>query len=99
MIDKLKSEYDLDGDGKVLPDELLQSKELLELELREEKAEAQKRMSWLALSAMVIITLLLLSPFIGTDRVTALANLMGMFYLACASIVGFYFGATAYMSK
>ena len=31
--------------------------------------------------------------------VSALADLLGLFYLGQASIVGFYFGATAYMSR
>ena len=101
MISKLKSasDYDTNGDGDVSSDELIESKELLELELREEKAEAQKRMSWVSLVAMIIVTILLMSPAISETRVEALSNLVGMFYLACASIIGFYFGATAYMSK
>ena len=35
----------------------------------------------------------------GDKRVEALADLLGLFYIAQASIVGFYFGAQAYMSR
>ncbi len=101
MIKQLRgnSEYDLDSDGEVSNDELQKSTDLLELELREEKAQAQKLISWVALISMVIVTALLFSPFISDARVAALDNLIGMYYLACASIIGFYFGATAYMSR
>lgn len=98
MIGKLTEEYDLNSDGKVTPDEVLQSKELLELELREEKAEAHKKMSWITLIIMVVVTIALLSPFISDSRVSALADLLGMFYISCASIIGFYFGSTTWLS-
>jgi hypothetical protein len=101
MIKQLKnnSEYDLDNDGKVSDEELNRSTDLLELELREEKAQAQKLISWIALGSMLIVTILMMTPIVSDSRVSALADLFSMFYLAMASIIGFYFGATAYMSK
>lgn len=101
MIKQLKnnSEYDLDNDGKVSDEELNRSTDLLELELREEKAQAQKLISWIALGSMLVVTILMMTPIVSDSRVSALADLFSMFYLAMASIIGFYFGATAYMSK
>ena len=104
MVKKLEqnsryAQYDLDGDGVVTDEEMKKSTEMLELELREEKADAQKRMSWVALASMLIFTIVLFSPIISDDRVHALADLLGLFYIAQASIVGFYFGAQAYMSR
>ena len=57
MIKKFEAEskykqYDADGDGVVSDEELSRAKEFTELELREEKAEAQKRMAWVAIIAM-----------------------------------------------
>lgn len=91
--------YDLDGDGIVTEEELQSSQGMLELELREEKAEAQRKMAWVALASMVIFTFILFTPYVSEKRVNALGDLLGLFYLAQASVVGFYFGATAYMSK
>lgn len=104
MVKKLEqnsryAQYDLDGDGVVTDEEMKKSTEMLELELREEKADAQKRMSWVALASMIIFTIVLFSPIISDNRVNALADLLGLFYIAQASIVGFYFGAQAYMSR
>lgn len=93
------SEYDLDKDGDVSENELTKSNELLELELREEKAQTQKFISYIALTSIVVVTAALMSPIISDSRVESLGNLLSMFYLAQASIIGFYFGATAYMSK
>ena len=101
MIKQLQnnSEYDLDKDGEVTEAEVTRSNNLLELELREEKAQAQKRISWVALVSMLIVTAILMSPLVSDSRVDALGNLLGLFYVAQASVIGFYFGATAYMSK
>lgn len=93
------AQYDLDGDGVVTDEEMKKSTEMLELELREEKADAQKRMSWVALGSMLVFTAMLFSPIIAVNRVAALADLLGLFYIGQASIVGFYFGAQAYMSR
>jgi hypothetical protein len=93
------SEYDLNKDGDVTDNELIKSDELLELELREEKAQTQKFISYIALTSIIIVTAVLMSPIVSDSRVESLGNLLSMFYLAQASIIGFYFGATAYMSK
>jgi hypothetical protein len=100
VIKKFKlKDFDFDGDGAITEEEKDRATHLLELELREEKAEAQKRMSWLAMMSMLIVTGLLFTPIVSADKVLALEELLGMFYLAQASIIGFYFGATAYMSR
>ena len=69
------------------------------MELREEKQDAQRRMSWTAIASMIIFTIILFTPLLTDSRVSALADLLGLFYIGQASIVGFYFGAQAFMSK
>jgi len=93
------NEYDLDGDGIVSDKELEQSKEMLELELREEKADSQRKMAWIAMVSMLIFTVVLFTPLMSDNRVTALADLLGLFYIAQAGVVGAYFGAAAWMSN
>lgn len=92
-------DFDFDKDGAVSEEEKDRATHLLELELREEKAEAHKRMSWVAMSSMLIVTALLFTPVVSPEKILALEELLGMFYLAQASVVGFYFGSTAWMSK
>lgn len=92
-------QYDFDHDGNITEEEKDRATHLLELELREEKAEAQKRISWVAMTSMLIVTIILMSPILSPEKISVLSDLISMFYLAMASIIGFYFGATAYMSK
>lgn len=90
---------DTDNDGKIGRKDIETSDRLLELELREEKADSQRRMAWVAILSMIIFTLLLFSPIISDSRVSALADLLGLFYIAQAGVVGAYMGVTAWMSK
>ena len=93
------AEYDADGDGVVTDEELTKHQEMLQLELQEEKADSQRRMAWIALGSMCVFAILPALPFIPADRLSTLASLSDMLFLSQASIVGLYFGATAYMAK
>jgi len=92
-------DFDFDKDGTISEEEKDRATHILELELREEKAEAQKRMSWVAMGSMLIVTAILFTPVVSIEKLAGLEELLGMFYIAQASIVAFYFGATAYMSR
>ena len=91
--------HDLDGDGIVTDDELAREKEMIELELREEKANAQQYMAWVSMGSMLVFTTVLFLPVVSTDRVSALADLLGLFYIAQCGVVGAYMGVTAWMAK
>ena len=104
MVKKLQpqskySQFDVDGDGVVTDKEIAMEKEVMELERQEEKAEAQKKMAWVAMVSMLGFTIFLFLPIIPDSRVSALAELLGLFYIGQASVVGAYMGFTAYMSK
>ena len=91
--------FDTDGDGTITDEEISRGKEMLELELREEKSDAQRKMAWVAMISMCVYALLPLMPFIPADRLATLASLSDMLFLSQASVIGMFFGATAYMSK
>ena len=93
------AEYDADGDGTVTDEELAKHQEMLQLQLQEEKADSQRRMAWVAIGSMCVFAILPVIPFIPSDRLSTLASLSDMLFLSQASIVGLYFGATAYMAK
>ena len=99
MVTQQYEKYDLDGDGEVTDKELERQQQLVELELREEKAESQKQMAWLAMISMLLFSIFLMLPVMPDSRVQALSDLLGLFYIAQASIVAAYFGATAFMSR
>jgi uncharacterized membrane protein len=91
-------DFDVDGDGKVTLDEVAMKERMLEVELREEKAESQKFMAWVAMVMMIIFTIFLFTPLLSDARVNALADLLGLFYIAQTGVVAAYMGATAYMA-
>lgn len=83
----------------ITEDDVKKMKQLLELEWLDEKAEAQKHLAWAAMISIFIFTGLLFSPIVGDGKVKALADLLGLFYVAQAGVVGAYMGVTAWMSK
>ena len=50
-------------------------------------------MSWVAIASMIAFTIFLCLHIMSDTRVNAFFDLLGLFYIAQASIVGFYFGA------
>ena len=52
-------DFDIDGDGKITAEEVAMKERMLEIELREEKAESQKFMAWVAMGMMIIFTVFL----------------------------------------
>ena len=48
------NEYDIDGDGIVSDEELNTVKTIHEQEAAEEKADAQRRMAWISMMAMIL---------------------------------------------
>lgn len=95
---ELQSKYDLNGDGKVTEEEMEKVEKLVNLENTDKKEDQLRRMAWVAMISMVIFTILLFLPFMPVDRIIALDNLLGMFYIAQAGIVASFFGSSAYMT-
>lgn len=92
-------DFDVDGDGTITEAEIAMKERMLEIELREEKAESQKKMAWVAMLMMIGFTgVLFYDGLISDSRVNALADLFGLFYIAQTGIVAAYMGATAYMA-
>ena len=93
------AKYDVDVDGVVSDEELAAVAKLEELEMQEEKADAQRRMAWVSLISMLVFTGFVFLPIFPDSRIQALADLFGLFYIGMAGVVGAYMGMTAYMSK
>ena len=89
------SELDLDGDGIVSDTELA----AVEALSKHEKADAQRRMAWVAMGSMIGFTIAVFLPIFPDARIKALSDLFGLFYIGQAGVVGAYMGMTAYMSK
>ena len=92
-------DLDLDGDGEVSAEDVAAVEKLAEVERQDRKQQAQRRMAWVAMWSMVVFTVVLFSPVISDSRVSALADLLGLFYIAQAGVVGAFMGMSAWMSR
>lgn len=93
------NKFDTNNDGVVTSDDIARFRDMLEIDLAENKADTQRRMAWTAVAVMTVFTAILFSPFLSDNRVKALSDLLGLFYIAQAGIVGAYMGVTAWMTN
>ena len=91
--------FDVDGNGVVTDDEMHKAQEMMDIENKDAKEDQLRRMAWAAMGSMIIVTLAVCTPFVDIARITALGNILQMFYLAQAGVVATFFGASAYVSK
>lgn len=63
------------------------------------KSTNQACLAWVSMISMTIVTGVLLSPIVTVDRIKALENIIDLYYIAQASIIGMYMGARAWMSR
>jgi len=92
-------DLDLDRDGTVSAEDISAVEKLAEVERQDRKQQAQRRMAWVAIWSMVVFTVVLFSPVISDSRVSALADLLGLFYIAQAGVVGAFMGMSAWMNR
>lgn len=91
--------FDYDKDGIISEKDLQISEQLIKLQIDNQKDQNQVRMAWVAMLSMLVITLLLFSPFVPDSRILALRDLLDLFYVAQASVVGMFMGVKAYMTR
>ncbi len=95
--DSILDVADLDGDGVVTNGEIGRHERLLRIDNWDKQQDQQRHMAWVAMLSMVVLTVLMLSPVIATERVEALTGLMTMFYTGQAAVVAAFMGASAYV--
>jgi len=93
------NQFDVDGEGTVTDDEMNKAQAMIDAENKDKKEDQLRMMAWVAMGSMVVFTFFLFLPFVTNERLTALDNLLQMFYIAQAGVVATFFGSQAYMSK
>lgn len=93
------SSYDLNKDGLLTDSELSVSEHVLEIQLREQKADTHRKMAWTALVTSMVFTVFLLTPAVSVERIEALSEITAMFYVTQGGIVAAYMGVNAWMTK
>lgn len=72
---------------------------LKRLELQEMKDTNQVWLAWAAMISMTVVTGLLFAPWIPDARILALKDILDLYYIAQASVIGMYMGAKAFMTR
>ena len=95
------SHLDKDGDGVVSDQEIAASERLQQLEIQNEKADAQRNMCWFALWGMLLYpSLVLVSSYLGLEKgADILGTMSSIYYISVAGVVSVWFGSQAYTSK
>jgi hypothetical protein len=93
------NKYDIDQDGIITNNDLENVARIEEIERDNRKQSAQRRMAWVSIWSMIVFTIVLFSPMVSDQRVQALADLLGLFYIAQAGVVGAFMGVSAWMSR
>lgn len=70
-----------------------------ELKVVETRFKNRRRMAWVSLFSMILLTAFLLTPLISIERIQTLNGIMGSFYFAMASVIGAYMGFTTWATK
>ncbi len=70
-----------------------------EHEMERNKWRGRRRMGWVALISILVVTMLLLFGPISKERLAILAEPITWFYFAMASIIGAYMGFTTWASR
>ena len=94
-------EFDTDGDGIVSDSELQHGRELQQLKIQNERADAQRAMSWFALWGMLLYpSLVVASELFGlTQAASILGDMAAVYFVSVAGILAAFFGAQAFQNR
>ena len=99
----MPNEYDLNGNGKIDPveHEIMLEDRRRRMEDADAKRDAQRRMTWFALSGMILYPLvILLASVTGLDTAAKLmAEIAAVYVIGASGIAAAYFGFNAMESK
>ena len=98
-----KEQYDLNSNGKIDPSEreLMLEDRRLRMEDADAKRDAQRRMTWFALSGMIMYPAVILSASMtGYDAAAKLlADIAAVYVIGASGIAAAYFGFNAMEAK
>jgi len=69
------------------------------IQLLKRKDINQGALAWAAMISMTLVTGLLFCPRIPDTRITILKDILDLYYVTQASIIGMYMGAKAFMNR
>jgi len=99
----MPNEYDLNGNGKIDPDEksIMLEDRRRRMEDSNAKRDAQRRMTWFSLSGMVLYPFVIVAASLWGLETAAglLADIAAVYVIGASGIAAAYFGFNAMESK
>ena len=99
----MPNEYDLNGNGKIDPDEksIMLEDRRRHMEDSDAKRDAQRRMTWFSLSGMVLYPFVIVAASLWGLETAAglLADIAAVYVIGASGIAAAYFGFNAMESK
>ena len=99
MGKEILEKLDCDKNGVTSEEEIVSAAKIQELQEKISKSEAQEKMAWLSLISILVFTVLLFMPFVSIDKVVAIGEFIGMFYISLAGILAAYMGTQAWTMR
>ena len=97
------TDYDLNGNGKIDPDEreIMLEDRRRKMEDADAKRDAQRRMTWAALLGMLLypVAILVASLVSMSDAAKLIADIATVYVVAASGVVAAYFGFNAMEAK
>ena len=90
---------DCDKNGVASEEEINAASKIQELEEKIRKSEAQEKMAWISLIGILIFTAFLFTPWVNVEKVAAIGEFIGMFYISLAGILATYMGTQAWTMR
>ena len=87
---------DADKNGITTDEEINSAEKIQALEERIKKSESQEKMAWVSLIGILIFTAFLFTPWVSIEKVAAIGEFIGMFYISLAGILATYMGTQAW---
>jgi len=94
-------DLDQNKDGIISDSELKAGAELQQLQISNERADAQRAMSWFALWGMLLYpSLVVASELFGlTQAASILGDMAAVYFVSVAGILAAFFGAQAFQNR
>lgn len=90
---------DADKNGITTDEEITSAEKIQALEERINKSEAQEKMAWVSLIGILVFTAFLFTPWVSIEKVAAIGEFIGMFYISLAGILAAYMGTQAWTMR
>jgi len=86
---------DTDGDGIITDEEMDRHERWIRLENEDKLMDTQRIMAWVAMIVTIVAVVVLLTPIISADRMSAVSAFLNTFIVAQLGVVVGFMGATA----